>query len=150
MRLNNQLASSRRRRIAARARTVQAKPVKHVVIEQAKPVELAIERSQRASGTERRNFSRVSTDCEIVVRRIGGFNFEVAMRDVSVRGCQVDLLEACEVGDAIITRFPQLEPLGSHVCWTRGTTTGIEFHTKIHPAVFDHLLGRLNQANAAA
>ena len=61
----------------------------------------------------------------------------------------IAVIDESKGGDAIIARFPQLEPLGSRVCWTRGTTTGIEFQTKIHPAVFDHLVGRLDMATAA-
>jgi hypothetical protein len=145
MRLTNQQTSSRRRRIAAAARAAEGKPM--TTVQHAKPV--VVEASSTRVEDERRSLSRVPMNGDVIVRRIGGFNFEVALRDMSAHGCQVELVEACEVGDAIITRFPQLEPLGSRVCWTRGTTTGIEFQTKIHPAVFDHLLGRLNVAEAA-
>lgn len=143
MRLNHQHTQSHRRRIAAAARTAQAASAPKA--EYAGPVEPACA-NVPAVDNERRGLHRVATDAEIIVRRIGGFNFEVALRDVSAHGCQIELIEACEVGDPIIARFPQLEPLGSRVCWTRGTTTGIEFQTKIHPAVFDHLLGRLDLA----
>ena len=146
MRLTNQQTSSRRRRIAAAARAAEGKPT--VKAEYA-PTPVVVESSAPNVEHERRSLNRVAMNGEVIVRRIGGFNFEVALRDMTAHGCQVELVEACEVGDAIITRFPQLEPLGSSVRWTRGTTTGIEFQTKIHPAVFDHLLGRLNVAEAA-
>lgn len=94
-------------------------------------------------GIERRGSSRVMLDSNIIVRRVGAFNFEVALRDLSTGGCRVELLEPSEVGDPVIARFPQLEPLGSHVRWAQGTTTGIQFLTNIHPAVFDALLTRL-------
>ena len=146
MRLNNQQTQSRRRRIAAAARAALTSDMAKTTYATAPtPSEVAASPVEQ----ERRGLPRVSTDSEIIVRRIGGFNFEVALHDVSAHGCQVELIEACESGDAIIARFPQLEPLGSRVCWTRGTTTGIEFQTKIHPAVFDHLLGRLHVAKAA-
>jgi hypothetical protein len=48
----------------------------------------------------------------------------------------------CQDGEHVIARFPQLQPLGAHVCWTAGTTVGIEFRTPFHPAVFDSLLGK--------
>ena len=146
MRLNNQQTQSRRRRIAAAARAAEVTQSNKVAYAAAPA---PVETSSPSVEQERRSLSRVATDGDVIVRRIGGFNFEVALRDVSAHGCQVELIEACEVGDAIITRFPQLEPLGSRVCWTHGTTTGIEFQTKIHPAVFDHLLGRLKVAEAA-
>ena len=149
MRLNNQQTQSRRRRIAAAARAEHAAKAPRAEYASAPVVEVATENLPADVAHERRGLDRVSMRGEIIVRRIGGFNFEVALRDLSAHGCQVELIEACESGDAIIARFPQLEPLGSRVCWTRGTTTGIEFQTKIHPAVFDHLLGRLDLAHAA-
>jgi hypothetical protein len=94
-------------------------------------------------GGERRRFGRVTLAANVLVRRLGGFNFEVAVKDISAGGCRVVLLEPCEAGDPVITRLPQIEPLGSRVRWARGTTTGLEFLTALHPAVFDCLLTRL-------
>jgi hypothetical protein len=99
---------------------------------------------------ERRRFSRVPLNSKVVIRRITGFNFQVAVRDVSSGGCRVELLEPCEVGDPMITRFPELEPLGSRACWTQGTTTGVQFLTAIHSAVFESLLARLPDAETSA
>jgi hypothetical protein len=149
MRLNNQQTHSRRRRIAAAARADHAAKTPVAEYAPPTPVDVSAETLPAGIAHERRGLGRVPMQSEIIVRRIGGFNFEVGLRDMSAHGCQIELIEACEVGDAIIARFPQLEPLGSRVCWTRGTTTGIEFQTKIHPAVFDHLLGRLDMATAA-
>lgn len=99
---------------------------------------------------ERRNSPRIATDSEVLVRRIGGFNFSVALKDISIQGCRVEMLEPSEVGDRVIARLPQLEPLGSRVRWAEGATTGVEFLTKIHPAVFELLLERLPPGSAAA
>ena len=93
--------------------------------------------------TERRQSQRIATCSEVLVRRIGGFNFNVAMKDISTGGCRVEMLEPSEVGDRVIARLPKLEPLGSSVKWAQGTITGVEFLSKIHPAVFDLLLKRL-------
>jgi hypothetical protein len=154
MRMTDQLARRRRLRIAGRARSINAAPAS--AKQQAPlirptvtaPVEQLDSRSR--IGEERRGCRRVPLNSQVVVRRIGGVNFEVALREVSRRGCRVELVEPCEVGDPVITRFPQLEPLGSRVCWTKGTTTGVEFTTNIHPAVFDHLLARLKDDLAPA
>lgn len=99
---------------------------------------------------ERRRSRRTAILSGALVRRVGGFSFEVALKDLSVGGCRVEMLEPCEVGDDAITRFPQLEPLGSRVCWTQGTATGLQFLTAIHPAVLDMLLTRLEAARPAA
>lgn len=96
---------------------------------------------------ERRRASRVPIVSEVLVRRLGGFNFNVAVKDISTGGCRVELLEPSEIGDPIVTRLPQLEPLGARVCWAEGTTTGVQFLTTIHPAVFNLLLTRLSPAD---
>ena len=87
---------------------------------------------------------------DLLVRRIGGFNFQAGLRDLSTDGCQIELIEECEVGEDLIARFPQLEPLGAWVRWTLGPTCGIEFMRSIHPAVFKFLLKRLGEPTAAA
>lgn len=92
---------------------------------------------------ERRSFERVPLHSEIVVRRVGGFNFQVALKDISSGGCRVEMIEPCEIGDSLIARFPELEPLGSRACWNEGSVTGIHFLTPIHPAVLDALMVRL-------
>ena len=98
---------------------------------------------------ERRKASRVPIASEVLVRRIGGFSFNVALTDISTGGCRVELLEASEIGDPVVARLPKLEPLGARVCWAEGTTTGVQFLTTIHPAVFDLLLSRLSSAKRA-
>ena len=92
---------------------------------------------------ERRQSRRVATHSQLLVRRIGGFNFNVALKDISAGGCRVEMLEPSQVGDRVIARLPRLEPLGSCVKWAEGTTTGIAFLGKMHPAVFELVLARL-------
>lgn len=99
---------------------------------------------------ERRQVNRRTVSSEVLVRRVGGFSFEVALKDISPNGCRVEMLEPCEAGDSAITRFSQLEPLGCRICWTQGTTTGMQFATTMHPAVFDMLMGRLSRSAVGA
>ena len=101
-------------------------------------------------GNERRRWNRVSSGGEVVIRRLGGFNFQVALHDLSAGGCRVEMIEAAEPGDPVIARLPQLEPLGSTVCWAEGTTVGIGFSNAIHPAVFDMVVSRLADEPAAS
>jgi hypothetical protein len=99
---------------------------------------------------DRRRVARVALKSEVTVRRIGGFNFQVTLSNISAGGCNVELLEAAEVGDSVITRFPQLEPLSSRVCWIDGRSTGVEFMSHIHPAVLDLLVRKLAEGETAA
>lgn len=142
MHLNDHAADLRLRRIRARARATMDKPAA-AKIGAGRAAEPATLLDGANDAAERRRSARSPLDSEIVVRRVGGFNFEVGIRDISRGGCRVDLIEAYEVGDPVITRLPSLEPLGSRVCWTKGTTVGIQFLRNIHPAVLDSLLERL-------
>jgi hypothetical protein len=95
-----------------------------------------------ASDPQRRS-RRIGIDGEVLVRRLGSFNFQAELEDVSTGGCRVRMIEECEVDEPLVTRFPQLEPLGARVCWAQGMNAGLAFSTSLHPAVFDALLGRL-------
>ena len=90
-----------------------------------------------------RRSRRIGLDSEVLVRRLGSFNFQAELKDVSTGGCRVQMIEECEVDEALVTRFPQLEPLGARVRWANGMVAGLEFSTALHPAVFDALLARL-------
>jgi hypothetical protein len=91
----------------------------------------------------RRRTRRVAVADEVGIRRIGSFNFQAKLQDVSAGGCRVELIETYDVGDHIVARFPRLEPLGAKVRWSMGAIAGIEFLNGMHPAVFDSLLMRL-------
>ncbi|MFL6720672.1 MAG: PilZ domain-containing protein [Sphingomonas sp.] len=94
-------------------------------------------------GSERRVCGRRSVESEFLVRRTGGFNCQSRLRDISTHGCGAELTAVCDTGDHVVTRFPDLEPLGARVCWTDGVTAGLQFVSRIHPAVLDSLLTRL-------
>ena len=94
---------------------------------------------------ERRQCGRFATGSQVHVRRIPGVSFEVALDNVSSGGCRIELIEECEIGEDVITRLPDLEPLGARVRWTMGPTAGLQFVRPIHPAVFGSLLERLMQ-----
>jgi hypothetical protein len=98
---------------------------------------------------ERRKCGRFATGSQIHARRIPGVNFEVALENVSSGGCRLEMLEECEIGEDVIARFPDLEPLGARVRWKMGATAGFQFSRPIHPAVFGSLLDRLMQPLAA-
>jgi hypothetical protein len=145
MHLNSQISDLRLRRIQLRARAASEIPFATSIAAGPAPGSPAtappIDGTIR--GNDRRRSPRVRVESEILVRRVGGFNVQVGVRNASSGGCRVELIEDYEVGDPVIARFPKLEPLGSRVSWTKGKTAGIQFLTKIHPAVFDALVKRL-------
>src|SRR5882724_4235967 len=93
---------------------------------------------------DRRGCARTDVDSTIVVRPIGGFNNRVPLSDVSIAGCRVELLEPAELGESLITRFPELEPLVGELRWSEGATAGLRFTKHMHPAVLDALINRLS------
>jgi hypothetical protein len=146
MRLKTELAERRLLRIRGRARANSEKPMSANVQAYLRGEALTAESSDPAKpADERRRYTRISRASEIVVRRIGGFNFQVALRDLSSGGCRVEMVQACDSGDSLIARLPGLEPLGSRVRWGEGRVTGVEFLRPIHPAVLDALVPRLPQ-----
>lgn len=112
----------------------------------AEPAEV---RSVVEDGNERRRSMRTAVTSEVMIRRVGGFNLTLRMHDISTGGCKVDLIDPYEVGDPAITRLPQLEPLGSRICWVNGAAAGVQFLTTLHPAVFNALLERIDDLEAA-
>ena len=114
------------------------------------PREATQDTPETIDGDERRRWGRVASGGDVIIRRLGGFNFQVALEDLSAGGCRVEMIEASEPGDPVIARLPQLEPLGAEVCWAEGTKVGIRFANAIHPAVFDMVVSRLGQEQAAA
>ena len=109
------------------------------------PAKAAQDMPAEVDGDERRRWARVTSGGDVIIRRLGGFNFQVALQDLSAGGCRVEMIEAPEPGDSVIARLPQLEPLGAEVRWAEGTTAGIRFANAIHPAVFDMVVARLDQ-----
>jgi len=92
---------------------------------------------------DRRDCPRVAVASAISVRPIGAFNYQVKLHDLSTAGCRVEVVEAVEIGEAVIARFPQLEPLVGAIRWKDGSTAGLEFSRRMHPAVLDALVNRL-------
>jgi hypothetical protein len=144
--LKSRLASIRRRAQAASEQPLPASV--QAYLDGAPNASVPEPQPSDRDGEDRRRFSRSRVKSELTMRRIGGFNLQVALSDLSPGGCNVELIEAAEAGDSVIARFPHLEPLGSRVCWTEGCTTGVEFLAPIHPAVFDLLLSRLRGRDA--
>jgi len=144
MRMKTEVPERRLLRISGRARANSEKPLSANVQAYLRGEALSAKSDDPAKPTdERRQFTRVSRPSEIVVRRIGGFNFQVALKDLSSGGCRVEMIQECDTGDSLIARLPGLEPLGSRVRWGKGMVTGVEFLKPIHPAVFDALVPRL-------
>jgi hypothetical protein len=135
--------------IAARARegSVPAQAAKHPPQSPGrlrKALPEAPDQDSDALILDRRSCARVALDSTISVRPIGGFNYRARLGDVSTAGCRVELVEEAELGEPLMARFPQLEPLVGEVRWKDGAAAGLEFTRLIHPAVFDALVTRLD------
>jgi hypothetical protein len=147
MHLNSQIAARRLQRIKGRARANEDPSASPLLFLASTPPELdtatAVELPKKQVEGDRRGSDRVPTASNVVVRRIDGLHFLVGLRDISTRGCCIERIDHYEVGDPVIARLPEIEPLTSMVCWTEGVTAGLKFRKNIHPAVLDSLLARL-------
>ncbi len=77
------------------------------------------------------------------LRRLGQNNYRVAVKDLSVEGCKVELVERPRIGEHVLIKFDGLEALGAEVCWVEGFVAGLRFENAIHSSVFNLLLQRL-------
>jgi hypothetical protein len=89
---------------------------------------------------------RISVDAEVLQRRQGQPNYRVHLYDLSRKGCQAEFVERPRVGDHVWIKFEGLESLDAEVCWAEGFRAGLKYVNPIHPAVFDLLIKRFNQA----
>jgi hypothetical protein len=102
----------------------------------------------RVNQRERRATSRVSVEAEFMVRKVGGFAFQLRALNASSGGCRVELVEMIESGERAIVRLPALEPLAAGVVWSDGNRAGLQFQRPLHPAVFDQLVDRVGACAA--
>lgn len=96
--------------------------------------------SQRAS-------ERIAVDAEVKLRRVGRPNFNVTLRDLSLDGCKVDMVERPSIGEAVQLVFRGLATIEARVQWIDGFVAGLQFEKPFHPAVFDLLIERLRAAS---
>lgn len=90
-----------------------------------------------------RGGERVPATVQVHLRRSGGLAFQVTLRDVSERGCKVELVETPSIGESVWLKFGGLESVEAIVRWVVGSTGGIQFLRPIHPAVFAALALRI-------
>jgi PilZ domain len=136
------IADQRLARVTWRARLASIRP-DYSKVRAYLPARQADAEEPSAAADERRRHRRVAAGSGIMVRRIGASHVEVELKDISAAGCRVVMPEPAPVGDPVIARMPQLEPLGARVCWTEGAETGVQFLRTLHPAVFDMMIARL-------
>jgi hypothetical protein len=90
-----------------------------------------------------RSVARLSVPGEVGLRAVGRNAYRVGIRDLSTKGCKVDLVERPNVGDTMMVKFDGLDVLDAEVCWVEGHTAGLKFANGIHPAVLELLVQRL-------
>jgi len=145
MHLKRRLASERLRRIRERAEAagkrveVRVAPAKRPAVS----IGSVLCGSWADKPDGRRSNARVPVAGDACVRRAGRFGFQLPLRDVSVAGCMVELVEAVHAEDRVIARLPGLEPFGARVAWASRYTASLHFDRPMHPAVFELLITRL-------
>ena len=90
--------------------------------------------------------ARMEVSAEVGLRSIGRNSYRVRIYDLSTDGCKVELVERPAIGEAISVKFDGLDVLEARVAWVEGPMAGLAFKNRIHPAVLDLLLQRLEAA----
>jgi hypothetical protein len=98
--------------------------------------------SEEKSQTPRANV-RIAANAEIKLRRLGRNAFNVALSDLSLDGCRLEVVERPRVDEAVQVVFPGLATIDAKIRWVDGFVAGLKFEQPFHPAVFDMLVERL-------
>lgn len=91
-------------------------------------------------GRERRRATRLALNLAASVRERGRSPFTVALLDLSILGCRIELGGDLQPDSWIWIKLPGLEPRYSRVAWSKAGFAGIEFEVPLHEAVFDCLV----------
>lgn len=87
----------------------------------------------------RRNAMRLPVAAEVQLRSPGNLSQTVRIRDLSMTGCCIDLINRVRLNESLWIKFPGLEALECFVCWEKDFVAGVEFVRPLHPAVMDML-----------
>ena len=90
-----------------------------------------------------RRSSRVSLRAEVRLRRSQDNPYTVQLRDLSMHGCSIELVNRVHVGERLWIKLPGIESIECFVCWEKEFTAGVDFVAPLHPAVFATLTHRL-------
>jgi hypothetical protein len=90
--------------------------------------------------TEGRREDRFDVDLQGRYRTGSGIARDVVVSDLSTRGCKFfDKHCNIDVGAAISIKVGSIGPLTARVRWVTGQTVGVEFDSKLHESVLDHM-----------
>lgn len=92
---------------------------------------------------------RISVEGEVTMRRAGKTSFRVNVYDLSPEGCKAEFVERPALHEQLWIKFEGLEALEASVRWMAGPKAGLRFARPLHAAVFDLLVRRLTQNQAA-
>jgi hypothetical protein len=90
-----------------------------------------------------RRSSRVSLSAEVRLRRSQDVPYSVQLRDLSLHGCSIELVNRVHVGERLWIKLPSIESIECFVRWEKEFTAGVDFVAPLHPAVFATLRQRL-------
>ena len=83
---------------------------------------------------------RRKIDAEVILRRSLDQPYKVKLRDLSLNGCSVELVNHVQLGERLWIKLPGLDSIEGFVRWEENFRAGSDFLTPLHPAVFDMLL----------
>ena len=87
---------------------------------------------------ERRFSERISMHLSGLAR-VAGRSERVTISDLSAEGCRLVTSHGfVEVGDSVALKFTEIRIRGD-VVWQCGREVGLQFHSRLHPAIVAHL-----------
>lgn len=107
--------------------------------------DVVLEQSNTSCGNQDpRRSVRIALSADITLRRTGQLNYRVRILDISHYGCKTEFVERPKLDERVWVKIEGLGALEAIVCWVRDSDVGLEFENRIHPAVFDLLVSKLD------
>jgi hypothetical protein len=89
-----------------------------------------------------RRSNRFRLTAEVRLRRSQDNPYTVQLRDLSMHGCSVELVNRVHVGERLWIKLPGVESIECFVRWEKEFTAGVDFASPLHPAVLAALTQR--------
>ena len=94
----------------------------------------------RASALGLRKVMPYPVVIDACLRSSAAGSIKVQLTDISETGCQCKKLARLAVGSYLTLVMPNLAPFGATVVWVADEQIGLQFNTKLHISVVDHVV----------
>ncbi len=104
-----------------------------------KPTPISAQVAFLPEGSEQRQTRRRAVNFAAVVEMEGVSIEAVQLRDISERGCRIDIGGKAVPGAVLLVKLPGLEAVRAKIVWSADDQAGCGFEDELHPASLELL-----------